>query len=311
MSTPSKKEAFGDEPLLKQQDTAKSIPKYRKLESLNSKYTDDKRKQDLHTKVVLFGSLLLNVFLIILNGITVDYMVSEQSKITRNSNTCLNCSELKLHPDDDLSLFDVYEGNVCCVKHGGNYSTVVEKLVTKNLKESLISESPQYQPLYCRREDRVVSVIKLVGKLTNIPPPDTRNSRFPWLQWTTDIPGSTDGLLSNDHTHITVDRTGIYQIYSQLVFHNRRVEGPSSYSSGSDRYYVHAIYKTSTSGHDERLLGGSYTYYRNQNGETEVSSYIGSPYQLRKGDRIGVKVHDVSQVVPSNLTNFFGMHLIQ
>ena len=117
--------------------------------------------------------------------------------------------------------------------------------------------------------------------------------------------------MTYDDTHITVHKTGIYQIYTQVSLQNKQPEEPSTHATIADKFYVHAVYKQSGSGHDERILGGSYTYYRNQNGESKITNYISSPYQLVKGDRIGVKVHDISQVVPSSVTNFFGMHLIQ
>ena len=73
---------------------------------------------------------------------------------------------------------------------------------------------------------------------------------------------------------------------------------------------MHAIYKTNGHNIYRRILGGSYTYYPNKDGDSVITSYLGSPFQLIKGDMIGVKVHDVDEVVPSNFSNFFGMHLI-
>ena len=143
---------------------------------------------------------------------------------------------------------------------------------------------------------------------------DPESTRFHWLKWDKAFhsnSGNEKEQLTYDDTYITVGSTGIYQIYSQIVLHNQHPDEPSPHAYTSDRYYVHAIYKQSRSGHDERILGGSYTYYESKNGETTITNHIGSPYQLVRGDKIGVKVHDVSQVVPSNITNFFGMHRIQ
>ena len=264
--------------------------------------------------VVLIGSSTLNVFLIALIAITWRYMTSESVTLRGDSALCLNCSLLRLHPDDDLSAFSVYEGDTCCLRKGGNYSDMVDKLVERKLKEELVSESRPFQPLHCDADSRNrVPVVKLIGRWANLP--DTSSSRFHWLKWDEAVfrsDSSKDrGQLTHDGTHITVGSTGIYQIYSQLVLQRSHPERISSYSESPSKYYMHAIYKYSPSGHDERILGGSYTYYDNKDGDTMTTSYIGSPYQLRKGDKIGVKVHDVNEVVPSNLTNFFGMHLIQ
>lgn len=208
-------------------------------------------------------------------------------------------------------MFAKREGDICCVKDGGNYSSMTNKLVERTLKERLISASKQYQPLHCHR-DKNVPAVKLVGKWKNEPDPES--TRFHWLKWDNAFRanyGSEEEQLTYDDTYITVGSTGIYQIYSQIVLHNQQPDEPSPYAYTSDRYYVHAIYKQSSSGHDERILGGSYTYYQNKNGESTITNHISSPYQLVRGDTIGVKVHDISQVVPSNITNFFGMHRIQ
>ena len=79
------------------------------------------------TICVLVGSVALNAFLVLLISITVHYLNSERRETKRESTLCLNCSHLKLHPDDDLSMYDIYEG-VCCVKNGGNYSSMADKV---------------------------------------------------------------------------------------------------------------------------------------------------------------------------------------
>lgn len=271
------------------------------------------KTKDKTKLVVLAGSVVLNVFLIALIIITAMYMAGESVSLRGDSALCINCSFIKLHPEDDLSAFSVYEDNTCCLRNGGNYSQMVDKLVEGKLKKQLLSDSKPYQPLHCDGDNgNKVPVIKMVGRWVNLPHPSS--SRFPWLRWDVAVHRSDPdmkGQLTQDDTHITVGSTGIYQIYSQLVLQNTQPEELSSYSESPNKYYMHAIYKQTSSGHDERILGGSYTYYQNKDGDTMTTSYIGSPYQLRKGDRIGVKVHDVSQVVASNLTNFFGMHLIQ
>ena len=272
-------------------------------------------KDPKHTKlVVLLGSAILNVFLVALNIITGVYMAQEEVKLRADSTLCLNCSDLRLHPDDDFSIFSVYADGNCCLRKGGNYSDMVDRLVERKLKEDLVSESRPYKPLYCDADSKSrVPVVKLIGRRKNLY--EASASRFYWLKWDEAVLRSNSeanrGELTHDGLHITVGSTGIYQIYSQLVFQKSQPEGVSAYSESPNKYYLHAIYKYSASGYDERILGGSYTYFDNQDGDTMTTSYIGSPYQLRKGDKIGVKVHDFSEVVPSNLTNFFGMHLIQ
>ena len=86
--------------------------------------TDKAVKRTLYA---LGGSVALNAFLVLLIGITVHYMNSERRETERESTLCLNCSHLKLYPDDDLSMYDIYEG-VCCVKNGGNYSSMADKV---------------------------------------------------------------------------------------------------------------------------------------------------------------------------------------
>lgn len=256
----------------------------------------------------LIGSSALGVLICVLDIITVVYMITESKDLRRESQLCISCSNLRLYPDDDKSVFDVEEPDSCCVRDGGNLSIIVDKLVTRNLKEKLIAESRPFEPLHCNLE---VPAIKMVGKLTN--EQDPSQSRFPWMKWDLALRrgGRKSRSLSHDDTFITVGSTGIYLLYSQLVLRNTPDKYPTPYSTGMNRYYLHAIYRKSGSSHDEILLGGSYTYYTTVDGNSMITSYVGSPYQLRKGDQLGVKVHDISHVVPSNMTNFFGVHLIQ
>ena len=86
---------------------------------------DDRRGT---SKLVLMGSIILSLFIGLLNIITLCYIFTEDNTITRDSKLCVNCSHVTLHDDDDLTMFDVYENNVCCVKHGGNYSSMVDKV---------------------------------------------------------------------------------------------------------------------------------------------------------------------------------------
>ena len=86
---------------------------------------DDRRGT---SRLVLMGSIILSLFIGLLNIITLCYIFTEDNTITRDSKLCVNCSHVTLHDDDDLTMFDVYENNVCCVKHGGNYSSMVDKV---------------------------------------------------------------------------------------------------------------------------------------------------------------------------------------
>lgn len=272
----------------------------------------DQRKNRKKTKVLLCGSVILDISLCILIIITICKMTSERGYIKRQSDLCMNCSHLMLYNDDDFRTYDVYEGNICCVKEGRSYSSMVERLAEKTLKQRLVSESRKYKPLHCEHERS--SVIKLVGKQKN--DPGSGSSRFPWLKWDLSVQtkssiDTTKELRFVNDSFIVIGRTGVYQIYSQVVLHNKQSDEPSAYSTSTDRYYVHAVYKRHNFGHEERILGGPYTYYHTQDGETGITSYISSPLQLLKEDTIGVKVHDVNQVVQSEITNFFGVHLIQ
>ena len=92
------------------------------------KHTKVKLKEKKRTKLLLYGSIILNLLLIALIVITIVYMVSEVPEIRRESNLCLNCSYLRLHPNDDLSMFSKSKGDICCVKDGGNYSSMTNKV---------------------------------------------------------------------------------------------------------------------------------------------------------------------------------------
>ena len=89
------------------------------------RFTDEKEQRQ--AICVFVGSVALNAFLVLLISITVHYMNSERRETKRETTLCLNCSHLKLHPDDNLSMYDIYEG-VCCVKNGGNYSSMADKV---------------------------------------------------------------------------------------------------------------------------------------------------------------------------------------
>ena len=100
------------------------------LDTVPKDITDDPvtdKKVKRRTICVLVGSVAFNAFLVLLISITVHYMNSERRETKRESTLCLNCSHLKLHPDDDLSMYDIYEG-VCCVKNGGNYFSMADKV---------------------------------------------------------------------------------------------------------------------------------------------------------------------------------------
>ena len=94
------------------------------------KLGDTRNKDDRRgtSRLVLMGSIILSLFIGLLNIITLCYIFTEDNTITRDSKLCVNCSHVTIHDDDDLTLFDVYENNVCCVKHGGNYSSMVDKV---------------------------------------------------------------------------------------------------------------------------------------------------------------------------------------
>lgn len=77
---------------------------------------------------VLTGSVVLCFCLLSLNITTFYYLITESRERRGDTTLCLNCSYLRLHPDDDLDRFSVYEPNTCCLKEDGNYSEIVDKV---------------------------------------------------------------------------------------------------------------------------------------------------------------------------------------
>ena len=100
-------------------------------EKESSKLNENDGKENPNgIKLLLGGSAVLNVLLCIQVGKTLGNMLSNKADVRMNSGLCLNCSHVTLYPDADLRMFDVYESNICCVKEGGNYSSIVDKVST-------------------------------------------------------------------------------------------------------------------------------------------------------------------------------------
>lgn len=47
----------------------------------------------------------------------------------------------------------------------------------------------------------------------------------------------------------------------------------------------------------------------NTNRQT-VTSYLGGAFQLGEGDKLAVKVHNITEIVPAAHMNFFGVHML-
>lgn len=94
----------------------------------DSKELEEKENKSKTKILATIGIAILFVFLLALNIITAYYWTTERRNGRGDTTLCLNCSLIKLHPEDDLSSFAVYEPNTCCLKEGGNYSQIVDKV---------------------------------------------------------------------------------------------------------------------------------------------------------------------------------------
>ena len=97
-------------------------------DKLDSESKGQNTKADKKRLLALIGSSSLGVLVCALDVITAVYMITESKDLRRESQLCINCSNLRLYPNDDKSVFDVEEPDSCCVRDGGNLSFIVDKV---------------------------------------------------------------------------------------------------------------------------------------------------------------------------------------
>ena len=114
----NKQGSEGDKP----DDLKSKEPTSKKLDS-GQKYKADKKRV-----LALIGSSSLGVLVCALDIITAVYMITESKDLRRESQLCINCSNLGLYPDDEKSVFYVEEPDSCCIRDGGNLSFIVDKV---------------------------------------------------------------------------------------------------------------------------------------------------------------------------------------
>jgi hypothetical protein len=92
----------------------------------------DVAKEDRRYKLGIALFLVLNVLLITLIVITAYYVATEKNVVVlRDSDICVPCEDLKLHPDDTIEGIDFRGDNkeTCCVKEQEEGEEGSEKLI--------------------------------------------------------------------------------------------------------------------------------------------------------------------------------------
>lgn len=115
-----------------------------------------------------------------------------------------------------------------------------------------------------------------------------------------------------EHGVIEIRKSGLYQVYSQVVLEHDMRDNDQR-NSGS--IYQHSVIKKEAGApgdniREETLMKVSNTHCQSEYDKQTITSYISGAFQLSEGDRLGVKAHNMSDVVQIPHMNFFGVHML-
>ncbi|XP_045200674.2 uncharacterized protein LOC123554521 [Mercenaria mercenaria] len=287
----------------------------RELSSISSReIAKDRRRYNLG--ICLFS--VLNVLLISLIIITGYYVFSEKKVIVlRDADICVPCEDLRLHPDDKIEGIERRGENktVCCMKEEEGSDALVGYFIDHWLKKKLATDDRQFIRYECNDKDKTTSqkpIIKLVGKT------EKQKAEHHKLHWDGDSEmaiKSENGELTHHKQHgfIEIKKSGLYQVYSQIVL-DHDMKSQSQHNAPAIYQHSVVLIEAGTM-HDKYarekiILKTSNSHCASKSNRQTITSYLGGAFQLSEGDKLAVKAHNKTELVPVPHMNFFGVHML-
>ncbi|WAQ98259.1 hypothetical protein MAR_022632 [Mya arenaria] len=281
-------------------------------ESEYSRQSSNGKKDNSHiykSAIVLFG--ILNILLLVLNGLAVHYLANEKAPPQPTSRLCVRCQDIKAHPDDVKTWKHiVQENDTCCLDDPKHLNYLVEYYTERWMKTRLTNSNKTFQ--YCkdpkRDEFKARPSIKVMG--FSEPRIHSEHQRMQWDQHhqLALVPDPTKIQYLEDDAQIVIKQAGVYHVYSQVHFDHKQ-----NSNSLQPVVFSHMIYmnKAGTSiGEGTIVMRSRETECESENPRVVGSSYLASSLQLEDGDRLYVKVYTKDDVMAEPHMNFFGAHML-
>ena len=135
------------------------------------------------------------------------------------------------------------------------------------------------------------------------------------LQWDGDSDlAIVDKSISHHKQHgfIEIKKSGLYQVYSQIVLdhdnNTRRLNEPDT--------YIHRVIqiKAEVSHHispyETTLMKACNTHCSTATNRQTITSYLGGSFVLSEGDKLAVKVSNITEIVAVPHLNYFGAYML-
>lgn len=123
-------------------------------------------------------------------------------------------------------------------------------------------------------------------------------------------PHSQRDISYNEKDHeIRIHKSGMYHVYSQVTFEHSGNNTESSHPLIFCHMVFHVKSGTGNEYSDE-IMRSMKTTCDSDDVSQDVTSYIGSVFQLEKGDALFVKVYYKEKVKSHPHVNYFGAHML-
>ncbi|WAQ98262.1 hypothetical protein MAR_022635 [Mya arenaria] len=257
----------------------------RSAERMKTNRKNDKNNQIYKSAIILFG--VLNILLLVLNALAGYYLASEKPPPQPTSRLCVQCQDIKGHPDDVKTWKHiVQENDTCCLDAPKHLNYLVEYYTERWMKTRLTNSNKTFQ--YCKDrngdEFRARPSIKVMG--FSEPQIHSEHHRMQWDQNNVLalVPDPKKIQYLEDDAQIAIKQAGVYHVYSQVHFDHKQ-----NNSSHQPVVFSHMIYmkKAGTStGHGTIVMRSRETECESEDPRVVGSSYLASSLQLEDGDRL-------------------------
>lgn len=231
---------------------------------------------------------------------------------------CLRCKDLQIHPDDVIEgmLLKGETNDICCMKDRENSDNLMSYFVDHWLKEKLAKDDRRFTRYQCR--DQSISgtqkpyiIIKLVGRNVK------QTEKHDKILWD----GRSDAAILSDnkdfdhhkeHGVIEIKEAGLYQIYTQVVLNHDKIWHRKHHKANVYQHSVIRLADKRSVIHDQYdvIMKASNNFCSCKTEKQVVTSYLGGAFYLSEGDRLAVKVNNITEIVPVAHMNFFGMYMV-
>ncbi|WAQ98258.1 hypothetical protein MAR_022631 [Mya arenaria] len=245
-----------------------------------SRHGSDGKKDNNHiykNVVCLFG--LLNVLLLVLNGLAVNFLASEKAPPQQTSRLCVRCQDIKAHPDDVKTWKHIVQENDTCCLDDPKHLNYLTEYYTERWMKTRLSNNPENQQMYWDQHHT----------LALVPHP----TKIQYLE--------EDG-------QIEIKQAGVYHVYSQIHFDHKQNNNSSQPVVFSHMIFLKKAGTTTVDG--SIVMRSRETECKNDDPRVVGSSFLASSLQLENGDRLYVKVYSKDEVLAQPQMNFFGAHML-